>query len=598
MNRSHSAWAIDNWPIATKLIVVYSLLISVAISAVGYLSYSYYSRSLESQIRDYIPQLLGQTSRHLDTYQNELLYVTKAALSKPNNATLLDALEQAGSEGQWPSLRAVIRLHEAIRQLNAEHRAYVRGITLYTTNSGAFYYRQGAGGVWLPHRNYKKEIWFADLEERSPTPLIYGTEQLRDDLDAPYVFKIIQPLRRPGGQEPQGFLEVEGSLEIINTMLLDVNFGPDTRIFVLDQNDRIMYAKGARRVGEDWNADLGLDDRELTRPQRSSFATLDNSRHLVTHTRSGQTGWKVVAVIPVEYLTQGIAQVKWWTLAGVVAGASVAVLAAIWLAYSMTRRLRLLVLGLRDLERNDFQMPIPRITSDEVGRVWGAISKMAGRIHVLINEVYQSKILRQEAEIRSLQSQINPHFLNNSLETLRYLVKSGRTQSAEEGIIALADLFRYHAVRNQEMVSLEVEMAFMKNYLQMQKLRFGEQLQILYDIDERALPIELPGLLFQPLVENAIRYGGDETGLILMTIRIKKTEEHLLISIIDEGRGIHPDRLNAIWSALELDSDQAGSIGLLNVRRRLRLIYKDKGEMFIRSEEGNGTIVTLKLPLA
>ncbi|MFB9276767.1 cache domain-containing sensor histidine kinase [Cohnella cellulosilytica] len=598
MNRSNPTWAIDNWPIATKLIVVYSLLISIAISAVGYLSYSYYSRSLESQTRDYIPQLLGQTSRHLDTYQNELLYVTKAALSKPNNATLLDALEQADSEEQWPSLRTVIRLHEAIRQLNAEQRAYVRGITLYTKNSGAFYYRQGAGGVWLPHRNYKKEIWFADLDERSPAPLIYGTEQLRDDLDAPYVFKIIQPLRRPGGQEPQGFLEVEGSLEIINTMLLDVNFGPDSRIFVLDQNDRIMYAKGTRRAGEDWNADFGLDDRELSRPRRSSFTTLDNSRHLVTHTRSGQTGWKVVAVIPAEYLTQGIAKVKWWTLAGVVAGASVAVVAAIWLAYSMTRRLRLLVLGLRDLERNDFQMPFPRVTSDEVGHVWGAISKMAGRIHVLINEVYQSKILRQEAEIRSLQSQINPHFLNNSLETLRYLIKSGRTRSAEEGIIALADLFRYHAVRNQEMVSLEVEMAFMKNYLQMQKLRFGEQLQILYDIDERALPIELPGLLFQPLVENAIRYGGDETGLISLTIRIKKTEEHLSISVIDEGKGIPPDRLNAIWSALELDSDQQGSIGLLNVHRRLRLIYKDQGEMFIRSEEGNGTIVTLKLPLA
>ncbi|MDG0810485.1 sensor histidine kinase [Cohnella rhizosphaerae] len=215
--------------------------------------------------------------------------------------------------------------------------------------------------------------------------------------------------------------------------------------------------------------------------------------------------------------------------------------------------------------------------TDEVGRVWGAISKMAGRIHVLINEVYQSKILKQEAEIRSLQSQINPHFLNNSLETLRYLVKSGRSESAEQGLIALADLFRYHAVREHEMVSLAVEMAFMKNYLHMQKLRFGDRLQIEYDIDDAALPAYLPGLLFQPLVENAIVHGSSLTGTIAVTIRIKARQGQLSISVIDEGRGISPDKLNKIWSDLSADTGQTGSVGLLNVYRRIRLIYKEEG---------------------
>ncbi|MCD9020383.1 cache domain-containing sensor histidine kinase [Cohnella silvisoli] len=597
MKNQKKQWTIDNWPIAIKLIVVYSLLISGTISIIGIVSYYYYSRSMESQIREFIPQLLSQTSRHLDTYQGQLLYVTKTAMSKPNIASIRHAIKQAETMGDRQTLSTSILLNDAIRQLNIEQRQYVRGITLYTRNSGAFYHNMGEGGVWLENRNYKKESWYSEIDEQNPGPVIFGTEELRDTLDSPFVFKIIQPIRSQGSQDVLGFLEVDGSLQIINTMLLDVNFGPDTRIFVLDHHNRIMYSKGKRNVGEEWNAEFGLDENGLSLPQLSQFVSIDGVQHLVSHIKSDQTGWKVIAVIPAEYLAKGINTVKWWTIAGIVAGTSVAIIAAILLAYSMTRRLRLLVLGLRDLEKNDFQMPIPPIRTDEVGRVWGAISKMAGRIHVLINEVYQSKILEQEAEIRSLQSQINPHFLNNSLETLRYLIKNGRTQAAEEGLIALADLFRYHTVRQQEMVSLDVEMAFMKNYLHMQKLRFGEQLQIEYDIDEEVLRAYLPGLLFQPLVENAIIHGSNQFGTIVITIRIKEKEGQLVISIIDEGKGIPPKRLNEIWSALELGTGKQGSVGLLNVYRRLRLIYKEEAEMYIRSELHNGTIVTLKFPL-
>jgi len=601
LTRPKKRWTIDNWPIATKLIVVYSLLISGTISAVGIVSYYYYSLSMESQIKEYIPQLLSQTSRHLDTYQGELLYVTRTALAKPNISAIRRAIGQAETHGESRpvSLKTSILLNDAIRQLNIEQRQYVRGVTLYTRDSGAFYYQIGEGGVWLDQRNYRKESWYPELDESNPVPVIFGTEALKDSPGSPAVFKIIQPIRSQDGQNVGGYLEVDGSLQLINAMLLDVNFGPDTRLFVLDHHDRLMYAKGDRSVGpgEEWKGDFGLSGDDWSRSDGSRFVSIDGVRHLVSYTKSDQTSWKVIAVIPAEYLTKGVSQVKWWTIAGIAAGTIVAVIAAVLLAYSMTRRLRLLVVGLRDLEKNDFQMPIPPMRTDEVGRVWGAISRMAGRIHVLINEVYQSKILKQEAEIRSLQSQINPHFLNNSLETLRYLVKSGRAESAEQGLIALADLFRYHAVREHEMVSLAVEMAFMKNYLHMQKLRFGDQLQIEYDVDDAALSAYLPGLLFQPIVENAIIHGSSPFGTIAVTIRIKAKEGQLIISVIDEGSGIPAKKLNEIWSDLEAESGQSGSVGLLNVYRRLRLIYKEEGEMYIRSEPHNGTIVTLKIPL-
>jgi len=601
LKRPKKRWSIDNWPIATKLIVVYSLLISGTLSTVGIASYYYYSRSMESQIKEYIPQLLSQTSRHLDTYQGELLHVTRTASAKRNINAIRHALRQAESdEKPGPlSLRNAILLNDAIRQLDIEQRQYVKGVTLYTRDSGAFYYHIGDGGVWLDHRNYKKESWYPEVDERNPVPIIFGTEALKDSPGSPVVFKIIQPIRSQDSHNVVGFLEVDGSLQLINTMLLDVNFGPNTSLFVLDHHDRLMYAKGDRSVGagEVWKGDFGLNGGDWSQSESSRFVLIDGVRHLVSYTKSDQTSWKVIAVIPAEYLTKGVSKVKWWTIAGIAAGTTVAVIAAILLAYSMTRRLRLLVASLRDLEKNDFQMAIPQMRTDEVGRVWGAISRMAGRIHVLINEVYQSKILKQEAEIRSLQSQINPHFLNNSLETLRYLVKSGRAESAEQGLIALADLFRYHAVREHEIVSLAVEMAFMKNYLHMQKLRFGDQLQIEYDVDDAALSAYLPGLLFQPLVENAIIHGSNPFGTIVVTIRIKAKGEQLIISVIDEGSGIPQAKLNEIWNDLEAESTQSRSVGLLNVYRRIRLIYKEEGEMYIQSELHNGTIITLKIPL-
>ncbi|MFD0713878.1 sensor histidine kinase [Paenibacillus sp. GCM10027626] len=590
-----SIWTIDNWPIAMKLIVVYSLLISATVALTGYISYQIFNRSLEEQIHDYVPQLLNQTSLHLDNYQNELLTITKLALLPPHSASIAAVMSMEESENYLP--RSVL-LSDTLRQFHIEQKPYVSAIVLHMLHEGAYIQVAQSGGQWIRDADFHQQSWYSRVDPGNRGLLVYGTERNAMIKDNPFVFKVIQPLWSMSTDQFLGYIEVDGSLQMINDMLLNVNFGHDSKIIVLDQNNRIMYTQGYGEIGDDWQGDFGLDWEVAAASLQSKVEEIDGSEQLISYAKSTQTGWKVISVIPLENLQEGVRSVKWWNVLGAAAGILIAIVAAILLAYSMTKRLRLLVHGLRTLELNDFRMAFPPVRTDEVGLVWEALRRMSGRIHLLINEVYQVKILKQEAEIQALRSQVDPHFLNNSLETLRYLVKDGHVKKAEDGLIALGDLFRYHTSQPNEFVPLRSEMAFMKNYLYMQQLRFGDRLQVLYDVEEETMHVQLPALLFQPLVENAIIHGRDDEGNITLTIRILlPASEQLLISVIDEGRGIEPEDMEQLQAVLENERMASEHVGLRNVYRRLKLIYKDAGEMTITSEPYSGTIVTLSLPV-
>lgn len=235
---------------------------------------------------------------------------------------------------------------------------------------------------------------------------------------------------------------------------------------------------------------------------------------------------------------------------------------------------------------------------DEMHRLIEAFNAMAAHIQNLIEEVYKRNLTLAQTEMQLVRSQINPHFVYNTLETIR-------AEAYLHGQYAIADMttllgktLRYGISRQGDCVTVETELAHLQDYIALQQMRLGQKLNVLVSVPEELHDCYMVRLALQPLVENAIHHGlpsGGETGLI----RILGYQENgdLFFSVSDNGGGIAPEELARLQAYIAGDNNDYTSIGLRNTHCRLELFFGKPYGLSIRSVPGRGTSVTLRMPL-
>jgi two-component system LytT family sensor kinase len=208
-------------------------------------------------------------------------------------------------------------------------------------------------------------------------------------------------------------------------------------------------------------------------------------------------------------------------------------------------------------------------------------------------ELDRSRTLLMEAEVRALRAQISPHFIYNSLTTIASFVRTD-PERARELLLEFADFTRYSFRRHGEFTTLAEELRSIDRYLILERARFGDQLQVTLRIAPEVLPVAVPFLCLQPLVENAVRHGLESrNGVGRITIIAEDAGAECRISVEDDGLGMDPDRLRRILAG---EVVPAGGVGLANVDERLRQVYGDEYGLVVETAPGAGTKVNVRLP--
>ena len=281
---------------------------------------------------------------------------------------------------------------------------------------------------------------------------------------------------------------------------------------------------------------------------------------------------------------------------------------AYWFALSITRPVQKLTQAAKELSRGRFDQEIEVSSNDEIAFLAKMFERMRVNINNLITEIQQkaqlehelqqNKLLLQESRYRSLQSQIHPHFLFNTLDTLS---KKAYLEGAEETsdlLASVAGLLRYNLRRMDRSVTLYEEVRVLRQYMDIQSARFADRLRFVEEIDESCLYVQIPGLTLQPIVENAVIHAVEpmEDGGTIM-FRVAEDGDRIRVEIEDDGPGIPQDKVAQILigSAQETEGHTTG-IGIGNVVQRLRLFYGRDDIIDILSEPGSGTKVVLRLP--
>lgn len=315
----------------------------------------------------------------------------------------------------------------------------------------------------------------------------------------------------------------------------------------------------------------------------------------------GTSGMKALYILPNHALVDEILQIN----KQIYKAMAIAILLTICLYLIIYRvinkRVHVLLLSMEQLQKGRFDLKIPVKSKDEIGIISQAFNEMCEKLNVYVAQVYAAEIQRKNAELNALQTQIDPHFLYNTLDSIRTRALKENAKDTAEMIVLLGELFRWNSRTKDKFIQLEMELEYIETYLKLQKYRYDDQMEVEIKVEDECLDDYVPKLILQPLVENVIKHAFVErTGKGIIGITVKEKENiRLEITVFDNGIGIKEEKLREMNEQLkqQIDQDDFNSIGLQNVQARIRLLYGEPYGLQINSIDGMGTAVKVILPV-
>lgn len=278
---------------------------------------------------------------------------------------------------------------------------------------------------------------------------------------------------------------------------------------------------------------------------------------------------------------------------------------ALLISGQISSNIKLLLDNIRRLARGDFSEKIVPNGCDEIGMLAVEFNDMSSKIQQLIRTVANEKIQKKNSELKAIQfeydalaAKINPHFLYNTLESINSLAKINGQEKISDSLYLLGNYLREAISNKHKFVTLEEEMENIRQYLEIQKLSYGEKIQVEFDCEEMVSEAMVPKLILQPLVENAIIHGLEMKigqGHIRITSRCERTD--VIVTVEDDGVGINSERLQAIMKGEVQAAPGHSKVGLQAVHKRLQILYGEPYGIKIESEENRGTRIFVRMPI-
>ncbi|MFD2328234.1 sensor histidine kinase [Cohnella sp. GCM10020058] len=346
----------------------------------------------------------------------------------------------------------------------------------------------------------------------------------------------------------------------------------------------------------------GFVEQFRTGSEGETTIALGGSKYLASFVRMDNEPWAIVSLTPLKDLTGTIDEINRATVYFLIGYLICCVGVVLYITASFTQPIVRLVRYMRKLESGDYQQQIPPSRrQDEVGWLYRGFGSLIRKIEGLIVEASRAERDKKELEFQVLSHQINPHFLYNTLESIRWKAEKHGAGEVAQMVAALGNLLRLSLNQGKEITTLGRELEQVKAYVQIEQARMGRPIRILYGVDDELKELPFLRLLLQPLVENAIQHSirnDFESGKIL--ISASREGGDIAIDIIDNGGGIPPEalaKLDREEPPGSRSSENAKGVGLRNVNNRLKLYFGEGYRLQIETGPEFGTKIALRHPI-
>lgn len=544
---------------------------------------SYYSseRLLAQNYTTLLSDLAKQTNIRIDEFLKEIEKITLLASTGLSNNL------SATHEGSFP-------IQDFLREGNEQNEiaAYnilmnyimmkdrVFSIYLYNMNGGQDLFVS-------PHQpidpNFKvaNELWFKKFMHENDRTITLTTridEQLENKILAVSHARKIHDV---ASGELLGVIVVSIDIKFIEIVNRNLQEGLRSRFMIVDENDKIVYNVNDRLIGTLF--------RDNVRPPESL--------NVVVTSPLSQQKWTTYLYMPLDELTADgkILGRNLVTLAIVIV--LFAAVISIFLSHVITTPIKKLLRNISLVEKGQFEQVVPIGSRDEIGYLSIRFNRMSHELKRMVERMQQEEIEKAKAEMRALHDQIKPHFLYNTLGSVKWIASMQQADKIVEMTDALISMLRYATKSDGTLVTIREELDNIANYVTIQNVRYYDCIQMRYEIEDKLLDYRMPKMILQPIVENAIFHGLaelEEDGII--TIRIQSQLDEVVIEVCDNGVGMDHHTMQNLMEEKSGASSGTSGIGLHNVQRRIQLHFGKPYGIQVESKIGEGTIFSILLP--
>jgi two-component system sensor histidine kinase YesM len=375
--------------------------------------------------------------------------------------------------------------------------------------------------------------------------------------------------------ERLGLLRIDFNKTFLSNILDEAKLGKEGEVYLIGDNS-IIFARNHNLIGKPPSV---INDIPGTAVQQ----TLQHN------------DWKLVGVVPKSELVNHIDQFNNIFML-MVCLILLSILAfALATARIILRPLKTIMKGMASIQQGNLNIMLDINRKDEFSTIIHSFNDMAERVKTLVGTIYRQQVHYRKAEMLSLQSKLNPHFLYNTLDMIYWRLILRDEEEIGELIVSLSSILRYSITHHNEFVTVREDMGQIECYLKLQMTRYEDKLRYAFAIPEEVMEIKVPKLIIQPLVENSLKYAFQDMkrdGSIV--IRSYLDNDDLFFEVSDNGVGIPDEKLRSIHASMEALSNEAG-IGIQLVHQRAKYIYGEAYGVSVETEAGKGTSITVKI---
>ncbi|WIV17308.1 sensor histidine kinase [Paenibacillus polygoni] len=582
----------------TKLLALFIVLTTIPLMTVGMISYqkSYHSVASHSKASTMLQaEMLG-------TNIDNLFIDTERLLELSNNPKVIHFLLSPSET--YKEAKDILRTFSLYRDTYKYES--VLNISLINLYGKGISERRG---IFQSNTNPLRNQHFQKLAENPDSVLRIPSAQMNnlDQIDGfAYedrgVISIMAAVKQKITHEVIGFIIVDLDDSFIKTFCDQVKIGKTGFFYILDQHNNPIFVPPIEN--DDKNI---IQNTPLPFPDQSSkdgyVLRTGGKPRFIVHTASLATGWTIIGIAPLQEIVAEANSIRQLIILSVV----LSIIFAITLHYLLTKRLtrpiQLLQHKMRLTASGYLEAKVKPVGTDEIADLGQSFNIMVEKIKELLEQSIRKQQQLQKAELRTLQAQINPHFLYNTLDSIIWMAEAGKNDGVIQLVKALSDLFRISLNKGRDWVMIRTELAHANSYLIIQQMRYRDILDYRIDIDPELLDYPILNMTLQPLIENALYHGiKNKRGKGLIVIGGYLELSAVILTITDNGIGIPPDRLAMLRHQLEqpLQSEEEepaeGGFGLQNVHQRLRLYFGCEYGVELESIAGAGTTIFVRIP--
>lgn len=554
-----------------RLLVSYIVLILVPVMILGFYAYHSSVQSSREQSKANIQGTLKQMKDNVNYQLNDILRVADHMVSDQ----FLQGFLVMRLDGWTRHDTFMNRVKPALaRALELTPLHMLLRLYVHNHSMPEYYFNQSTeiDPLSLPKRY---ELIHAEQDFALTPAADYQTQWIQTESDRRYGnMTLIRTIYSFSRNEPIGTLALTVKLDHLFTAMNYSHLGEQAALFIYDDQGTILYESSGESTR--FRANQEQEHRNDVLEIEESFE---------------YTGWRMVAYIPNELLSRNAAHLRNVSIGVSVASFILLVFVSGIISRYFSKRVTKIVYSMNAFMDGDFLKRIQFRGKDEFAHIAHSFNEMAHNIHELIHEVYLANLQKREAELASLQAQINPHFLYNSLSAISRLAKFGEVGKLDDMVMSLARFYRLSLSKGETIIPIAQEIEHVQTYIQIQKMKYAEGLEVVCEVDTNIYPYHTVKILLQPLVENAIEHAwnGDQ---LFIHLSAQQVEGNILFSISDDGIGMSEEFIKQIF-------DREGArigYGIRNVDDRIKLHFGDAYGITIESEMNVGTTVHILIP--